>query len=102
MHVRALPVLFLLSALACGSAAALETRTFIIANQADGYGVDQCLAKGERCGLPAATAYCQSHNYAKAASYRRIERDEITGAVPQTASLACGGLCNAIAIECTR
>jgi hypothetical protein len=34
---------FLLAA----SAASAESRVFIIANQADGYGVDQCLAQGE-------------------------------------------------------
>jgi hypothetical protein len=34
--------------------ASAETRVFIIANQADGYGVDQCLASGEKCGASAA------------------------------------------------
>src|SRR5262245_59010965 len=27
-----------------------ERRTFIIANNADGYGVDRCLARGDKCG----------------------------------------------------
>ena len=47
------------AALACGfilaaSAASADSRVFIIANQSDGYGVDQCLAKGEKCGAHAA------------------------------------------------
>ena len=32
------------------SAASADSRVFIIANQADGYGIDQCLARGEKCG----------------------------------------------------
>src|SRR5229473_3281683 len=45
----------LLALLACAflyptSAAMADSRVFIIANQADGYGVDQCLARGEKCG----------------------------------------------------
>ena len=29
-----------------------DSRVFIVANQPDGYGVDECLAKGEKCGAP--------------------------------------------------
>ena len=39
------------------SAALADTRVFIIANQADGYGVDQCLARGDKCGAHAARSY---------------------------------------------
>ena len=64
------------------SAAQAEKRIFIIANNADGYGVDRCLASGAACGAAAATAYCKSREFAQAASFRKVDRDEITGAVP--------------------
>ena len=41
-----------------------ERRMFIIANDADGYGVDRCLASGAKCGAAAATAYCKTHQFA--------------------------------------
>jgi hypothetical protein len=84
------------------SAAAADSRVFIIANQADGYGVDQCLAKGEKCGAHAARSYCQSRDFAEASSYRRVDPDEITGSVPK-ASGDCHGSCNEyVAITCQR
>ena len=45
-----------LAAVLFSTAAQAEKRTFIIANNADGYGVDRCLATGARCGLTVATA----------------------------------------------
>src|ERR1700739_924854 len=84
------------------SAASAETRIFIIANHADGYGVDQCLAKGEKCGAHAARSYCQSRDFAEASSYRRGDPDESTGSVPK-ASANCHGSCNEyVAIPCQR
>lgn len=59
-----------------------DSHVFIVANQPDGYGIDQCLASGERCGASAARMYCESHQFARASSYHRIENDEITGAIP--------------------
>lgn len=89
-------------ALAFGVPAAAESRTFIIANHADGYGVDRCLANGERCGVTVATAYCQSQSFALAKSFRKIDREEITGAVP-TSNSVCSGSCESfVAIECSR
>ena len=83
--------------------AAAENHTFIIANNPDGYGIDRCLANGERCGVTVATAYCESQSFARAKSFRRIERDEITGAVPTSGKNACAGSCDSfIAIECSR
>ena len=67
-----------------------EKRIFIIANNPDAYGVDRCLSSGAACGAAAAAAYCESKQFTKAASYRKIDRDEITGAVP-TGGAACGG-----------
>ena len=53
--------------------AGAETRIFIVENQPDGYGVDQCLASGANCGKPVARAYCQSREYDRAVSFRKIE-----------------------------
>jgi len=85
-----------------GSAQA-ERRMFIIANDGDGYGVDRCLATGDKCGTAAANAYCKSHQFASAASYRKVDRDDITGAIPTGGSGGCrGNTCDVVAIVCTR
>jgi hypothetical protein len=88
--------------LAIGSVHAAERRMFIIPNDADGYGVDRCLAKGEHCGAAAANSYCQTHSYGQAASFRKVDRDEITGAIP--GGDACrGSKCpDLVAIVCTK
>jgi hypothetical protein len=78
-----------------------DSRVFIVANQPDGYGVDECLAKGERCGAPAARAYCQSREFAQATGYRRVDPDEVTGAVPASTGSA-GNNGEYIAITCQR
>jgi hypothetical protein len=94
--------LAVVAAAALAGPAGAETRAFIITNNAAGYGVDRCLAGGAACGKPVATAYCQSHAFALARSFRRIERDEITGAVP-TSSACRGPACDEfVAIECSR
>ena len=86
------------------SAALADTRVFIVENQADGYGVDQCLARGEKCGAHAARAYCQSRDFAQAVSFRRVDPDEITGSVPKNVSANCGhsGCNEYVAITCQR
>ena len=85
------------------NAAAAETRVFIIANQADGYGVDQCLASGEKCGASAARSYCQSRDFAQASSYRRVDPDEVTGSVPRSGAHCTHGNCDQyVAITCQR
>lgn len=80
-----------------------ETRRFVIANTPDGYGVDQCLATGASCGKLVANSYCQSRDYAQAASFRKLERDDVTNSVasPDNSAwrLAPGAF---VAIECTR
>jgi hypothetical protein len=92
-----------MASLLTSAPAAADSRIFIIANNADGYGVDRCLASGERCGNVVATAYCQSQAFAQAKSFRKIERDEITGAVPNSGKNACAGSCDSfVAIECSR
>ena len=82
------------------SAAQAEKRTFIIANNSDGYGVDRCLASGATCGVAVATAYCKSRDYAQAASFRKVDHDEITGAVPVTNGTSARDAF--VAIECLR
>jgi hypothetical protein len=62
------------------SAAHAEKRIFIIANNSDGYGVDR--------------------DFAQAASFRKIDRDEITGAVPSTNGTSARD--EFVAIECSR
>ena len=86
------------------SAASADSRVFIVANQADGYGVDECLARGEKCGAHAARSYCQSREFAQATAYRRVEPDEITGAVPSDRGDKCAGHgCGEyVAITCQR
>jgi hypothetical protein len=102
--MRSLPLLVACAVVLAASAAFADSRVFIIANQADGYGVDQCLAKGEKCGAHAARSYCQSRDFAQASSYRRVDPEEITGSVPK----AAGGNCNRagcneyVAITCQR
>ena len=90
-------------ALTASGAASAENRTFIIANNSDGYGIDRCLASGASCGAAAATAYCRSREFNQAASYGKIDRDEITGAVPAGGAGCKTGACNEfVAIECSR
>ena len=94
-----LACVFLLGA----SAASADSRVFIVENQADGYGVDQCLAKGEKCGAHAALSYCQSRDFAQASSYRRVDPDEVTGSVPNSAaSCSHAGCGEYVAITCQR
>ena len=81
------------------SAAQAEKRIFIIANNSDGYGVDRCLASGATCGAAVATAYCRSRAFVQAASFRKVDRDEITGGVPATTGAASDEF---VAIECLR
>jgi hypothetical protein len=101
--MRTLPALLACVLLLTAAAASAETRVFIIANQSDGYGVDQCLAKGDKCGAHAARSYCQSRDFAQATSYRRVEPDEITGSVPKDGANCRHGTCGEyVAITCQR
>jgi hypothetical protein len=101
--MRSLLATIAFAALLGASAAQAEKRIFIVANNADGYGVDRCLASGDRCGKAAATAYCKSREFAQASSYRQVDKDEITGAIPANAGGCKGGACEQfVAIECSR
>ena len=86
------------AAVFCGNVSAqAENQIFIIANDPDGYGVDRCLATGAPCGTAVATAYCRSREFTQATSFRRVEREEITGAIPVGARTE-----EFVAIECSR
>jgi hypothetical protein len=98
-------ILVSLAILVCvglASSAQAERRMFIIANDT-AYGVDNCLAKGANCGVAPANTYCQSRQFAAATSYRKVDRDDITGAIPTGGSGGCrNARCDLIAIVCTR
>jgi hypothetical protein len=50
-----------------------------------------------------ATAYCKSHDFAQAQSFRKVDRDDITGAVRSSSEFCRGVSCDEfVAIECTR
>ena len=101
--MRSISAVLACAFIAAASAASADSRVFIIANQADGYGVDQCLAKGEQCGAHAARSYCQSRDFAQATSYRRVDPDEITGSVPKAGDNCTHAGCNEyVAITCQR
>ncbi len=85
------------------TSAQAERRIFIIANDGDGYGIDRCLSSGDKCGAAAANAYCKNHQFASAMSYRKVDRDEITGAIPTGGSSGCrNSNCDLVAIVCAR
>jgi hypothetical protein len=98
--IAAIAVAFVMS----GAAAHAEKRLFIIASHADGYGVDNCLATGAACGNAVANSYCRAHDFAQAQSFRKVDREDITGAIPADDTGACkGGSCDHfVAIECSR
>ena len=83
-----------------------EKHIFVIANDADAYGVDRCLASNAACGTTVANAYCHSHEYAQALSFRKVEPDDIAGAITasQSDDRSCSGSrCGEfVAIECSR
>jgi hypothetical protein len=94
-----------ISAVLAGLAPAqAEKRVFVIASNADGYGIDRCLASGEACGNAAAGAYCRSHEFRQALSFRKVDRGDIAGSVPTAGGTGCRGPnCDEfVAIECMR
>ncbi len=96
-----LAALVFAAALYFNISAQAERRIFIVANNADGYGIDRCLATGAACGAAAATVYCRSRDFNQATSYRRIDPSEFTAATPAHGS-ACRGCDEFVGIECAR
>ena len=80
--MKSILALVAFATLCAASAAQADNRVFIVANQSDGYGIDECLANGEKCGAHAARSYCQSRDFVEATEYRRVDSDEVTGALP--------------------
>lgn len=103
--MRTLFALLTAAAVIClASTAKAERRMFIVSSNADGYGVDRCLETGAKCGAAVAAAYCKARQFVEAASYRKVDRDEITGSVPTASPGTCrGGQCDEfVAIVCSR
>jgi len=95
--------IFLVLVGSLGGAQAAEQHMFIISSNADGYGVDRCLSTGAKCGMLVAAAYCHARDYTQAASFRKVDRDDITGAIPNEQGICPGGKCDDfVAIVCTR
>lgn len=86
------------------TAAQAERRMFIISSNPDGYGVDRCLASGDKCGTMVANAYCKNHQFAQATSFRKVDREDITGAISADGSGSCKGphCDDIVAIVCNR
>jgi hypothetical protein len=97
-----LATLSLVAILLGAGTASAENRVFIIANHADGYGVDRCLAAGAGCGTAIANSYCQSRDFERALSYRKVDRDDVAGTVTVSASCPASGCTDFVAIECAR
>jgi hypothetical protein len=102
--MRCVGIVALCAALFVSVAAQAEKRMFVIANDADDYGVDRCLISGSGCGTTVANGYCHSHEYTQAVSFRKVERDENAGAISASDAGACAGnRCRSfVAIECLR
>ncbi len=102
--MKSIALLLAAASILAASSAFADSRVFIIANQPDGYGIDRCLAGGEKCGAPAALSYCKSREFAQATAFRRVDPDEITGSVPKPAAGGCahGGCDEFVAITCQR
>jgi hypothetical protein len=99
--MRSAVLLAFLGAFVTLAPAAAETRIFVIANAPDGYGVDQCLSTGARCGTVVADTYCRSREFLRAASFRRVTATEITGTITVAAETPSEPDA-LVAIECAR
>jgi hypothetical protein len=101
--MRVLFAILVAATVLIAEARAAERQMFIISSNADGYGVDRCLETGAKCGAAIAAAYCKSRQFIQAASYRKVERDEITGSISVSDAVCHGANCDEfVAIVCTR
>jgi hypothetical protein len=97
--MRALTATILAASLLAPTAQA-ERRTFMVASNPEGYGIDHCLATGAPCGTAVAAAYCQARDFDQVLSFRLLDRQGASVPPPRTCPTgACG---DAIAIECLR
>jgi hypothetical protein len=97
-------VVAIAAAVLFGGSAHAEKRLFVIANDADDYGIDRCLISDGGCGAAVANAYCHSHEYEQAVSFRKLEREDMSVTIAASgAGLCAGSRCNTfVAIECSR
>src|SRR5580765_8095904 len=80
-----------------------EQHKFLVANDADGYGIDRCLASGEKCGTAAANAYCKTQAFAQATTFHKVDHGDITGGAASGGPDSCNdNNCDVVAIVCTR
>jgi hypothetical protein len=101
--MRLSSVLVLCVAFATASPALADTHTFIVANQPDGYGIDECLANGDHCGAYAALSYCERHQFTQASSFHKVSHDDVTGTIPVSNETCKGSGCQSyVAITCQR
>jgi hypothetical protein len=100
--MRLSSLLVLCVAFAAVTPAFADTRVFLVANQPDEYGIDQCLASGESCGALAARSYCKAHEFTQASSYHRADPAEITGSIPTGDAAATIRGASYVAITCQR
>jgi hypothetical protein len=101
--MRALLATIAVAVICLTGSAHAERKMFIVSSNADGYGVDRCLETGARCGAAVATAYCKARQFITAASYRKVDKDDITGSVPAAQNSCQGGNCDEfVAIVCSR
>ena len=100
---HAFSALSFIVALGVAGSAVAETKMFVVASDS-GYGVDRCLSSGDSCGQSVATAYCHARDFAEARSFRKVSPEDMTGAIPASASMVCVGRgCEEyVAIECSR
>ena len=93
--------LFVLALVSGVASAQAEQRIFIVSSYSNDYRAARCVIDSEKCGEAMAAAYCKSREYARAISYRKVPRQEITGGV--SASACNGGTCEEfVAIACER
>jgi hypothetical protein len=87
----------------CSGISRAEQHRFLVANDADSYGIDRCLASGEKCGAAAANAYCRTQAFAAAATYHKIDQDDLAALVSKETRGNCQpGRCDVVAIVCLR
>ena len=102
MRISSAAVASIIAMLALSPAFA-EKRIFIVTNSSSGYGVDRCLTTGGKCGNAVATSYCHTKEFSKALSFRKVDREDITGAIPGEKENCPKGVCeDYVAIECSR
>lgn len=90
--------------IAFAAPAGAETRIFLLDGDG-GYGIDRCLASGDRCGRAAAAAICRARQFVHAVDFGRVDAGEITGGLPEgKRPLRCeGNSCpQTYAVTCAR